>query len=436
VALGRAGAFAANPYDGFALQYNPAGFADQTGWRGTLAASWSWQGLTFAPAGGGPSASNSASPFLEPGGAISYGFGPVGPLPGLTVAVGATGPSAIGRLSYPANGPQRYALISTDFFIVYYSAAVAAKILSWLSAGLTLQFVHGTATFSQAVYSGMTMGTDPANDAIAHVDVSNGVTPTFVLGVTVKPLPWLAVGASYRPHFTFSADGTLTTDLPASAAAIGAMQVGNSATFKLALADVFRVGAEARLIPRLAVEADVVVERWNPLESIEILPHGITVTSPNLGTSKPLPDIIFPKNFDTAVSVRLGGDYDLLPGMLTVRGGYLHETSAIPLSSTNVDFGNWDRDMIAVGASYTIPRWSRLPDLTAIFDIAYAHHFLGTRTVTNSTAAQVVTPCLFPGCTDPQPTIIGNGTYSGSLDVLAISLRVTWLTLDVKGLGP
>src|SRR4051812_567452 len=127
VALGRAGAYAADPVDGYALQYNPAGFAKQRGLRVTFDSSFNWQGLTFTPVGGAQSplasASNDAGPFWEPGGAISYGLGPVGPLSGLTFALGVVGPSAVGKESFPANGPQRYALISSDFFIAYYSAS-------------------------------------------------------------------------------------------------------------------------------------------------------------------------------------------------------------------------------------------------------------------------------------------------------------------------
>jgi hypothetical protein len=44
--------------------------------------------------------------------------------------------------------------------------------------------------------------------------------------------------------------------------------------------------------------------------------------------------------------------------------------------------------------------------------------------VTGSRIAQVVTPCLTPGCTDPAPTVVGNGTYEAALDVVSASLRV------------
>jgi long-subunit fatty acid transport protein len=131
-----------------------------------------------------------------------------------------------------------------------------------------------------------------------------------------------------------------------------------------------------------------------------------------------LPDIVLQKGYQDSVSLRVGGEYDVAPGRLTVRAGYLHETSAVPLASTSVDFPNWQRDLGAVGLSVAVPR------TPVTVDVAYAHHFSPTRTVTSSAVGQVVTPCLTPGCTDPAPTVVGNGRYEASLDVLSLSLRM------------
>jgi len=274
------------------------------------------------------------------------------------------------------------------------------------------------------VWSGTDAGTDPAGDALAHVDVSSGLIPTAVLGVTARPHPRVSVGASWRRGFTFDASGSLTTDLPAAARAIGARQMGTDTGFTLPFPDIFRVGVLARPRDRWLVELDFVYERWSVLRSLALQPHGIVIASDNLGTSKPLPDIVFQKSFDDAFSVRLGAEHELLPG-LVARAGLMHETSAVPLASTNVDFPNWERDVVALGASFTIPR------TPATLDLSYAHHFLPTRTVTTSRITQVVTPCLTPGCTDPAPTVVGNGTYAAALDVLSASVRVA-----LGGRGP
>jgi long-chain fatty acid transport protein len=424
VALGRAGAYAADPDEGLALIYNPAGLGRQAGLRATLDANLAWQRLTFTPAGGGAAASNEAPPFLAPAAIVSFGLGAVGPLAGLTFAAGVAGPSAIGKLDYPAAGAQRYALVSSDTQIAYGSAAVAAAFNRWLAAGVTFQLVKGTARFTQDVWSGDAAGTNPAEDTLAHVDVTSGFIPTAILGVTARPTERVAVGASYRRGFTFDASGSLTTDLPAPARAIGAHQIGTNTGFSLPFPDVVRAGVLARPRPRWLVEADLVYERWSTLRSLALLPRGIVIASDNLGTSKPLPDIVFQKNFDDAFSVRLGGEHELVPGRLTIRAGYLHETSAVPLASTSVDFPNWERDVVALGASFAVPR------TPVTLDLAYAHHFLPSRTVSASAIKQVVTPCLTPGCVDPAPTVVGNGAYEASLDVLSASLR---LALGARG---
>ena len=287
--------------------------------------------------------------------------------------------------------------------------------------------MQGTARFTQAVWSGDSAGTNPAEDALAHVDVSSGLIPTAVLGVTARPTERVSVGASWRRGFTFDASGTLVADLPEAARAIGAHQVGTNTGFTLPLPDVVRVGVLVRPRARWLVEADVVLERWSTLRQITLSPHGIMIASDNLGTSKPLPDIVFRRNFDDAFSVRVGGEHELVPGRLTVRAGYLHETSAVPLRTTSVDFPNWERDAVSVGASIAIPR------TPVTLDVAYAHHFLPTRTVTTSAIMQVVTPCVTPGCSNPTAAVVGDGAYAASLDVLSASLR---FALGAMGAAP
>jgi long-subunit fatty acid transport protein len=414
ISIGRGGAYAAAPSDGVALFYNPAGLAPQRGFRLTLDASLAWQGLTFTSALGG-SASNTAGGFLVPALAASYGLGAIGPLRDLTFALGATGPSAVGKESFNPAGPQRYSLIESDYFIAYYSAAAAATFTSWLSGGITFQLVQGRAKFRQAVWSGPTMDTDPSFDAIANVNVSSSVIPTAVFGVTARPTPPLALGLSYRPGFDFLAHGTLTTDIPpALRDALNIQVTGDRTDFFVAFPDVVRLGAQYLFGPRWLVEADVVYERWSRLHAIEIRPTNIVLSSA-LHEPRPLEKIVFQKDFDDAVSFRIGGDFEALPGRLTVRAGYLHETSAIPLRSVSVDFGNWQRDVVSVGGTVRI--WS---GITA--SVAYAHHFLADQNVTNSQVVQVVTPCLTPDCTEPAPTVVGNGRYTGSLDVASLAL--------------
>lgn len=428
IAIGRGGANAANPDDGLAFQYNPAGLAQtlQRGWHLTIDTRWAAQAVKFTSATPGTTAAeNSAPPFMAPAGSISYGFGPVGPLSDLTVALGATGPSAIGKSQYPIDGAQRYAIESTDYFIGYYSAAVAA---SWTHGdfsarlGFTGQLVQGTAKFSQAVWSGFgtydsgaNKPTDTKNDSAAIFSGSSSLIPTCVVGLSVSPIRVVDIGVSYRPRIDFDAPGTLDVGLSKTATDIKAQTHGNSANLKLSLAAMLRAGVAWRVTPRVRVELDGVWEQWSALKEIRIATHDINITSGVSAGNTPLADIVFPHNMEDTLSVRLGGDVTVVDDRFAVRAGYAYETSAVPTAYVSVDFPNWQRHVASIGASMRL--WG------AWLDLAYAHHFIQTQHVTDSQVMSQVSPKLgsMPASV---PSVVGNGTYESALDVFSVSLRI------------
>jgi long-subunit fatty acid transport protein len=416
VAIGRGGAWAANPSDGLAFQYNPAGLAQQHGLNLTLDGRAAQQHLAFTSTSipGSAKVENSAPPFFGPSACLSYGFGAVGPLSELTLALGATGPSSIGKLELPAQGAQRYAIQSTDYFIAYYSAAVAVGWSDWLRLGLTFQLAHGNATFTQAVYSGTAPGTDPKNDTTATFAGSNGIKPAFVLGATVLPTKTLAIGLSWRPRLDFAADGTLKTVGP-DWAKTSSWQVGDTAQLQLKFADMVRLGAQWRPRPDWEVEVDAVYEAWSALKEVRIKTSNINVKT-SFDTSKPVPDIVFPHVFQDTISLRLGGEHELLADRLRLRAGYMYETSAVPTKYVSVDFPNWARHVASVGASLHV--------YDAWIDLAYAHHFVATQTVTDSVIEQKETPAVLPGMDAPKAAVVGNGTYEAGMDIVSLALRV------------
>ena len=441
IAIGRGGAHAANPEDGLAFQYNPAGFAQaaQRGFRLHLDTRWAAQGLRFQSATPDAAAvENSAPPFLAPAGAISYGLGKVGPLSDLAFAVGATGPSAVGKTSFPVDGAQRYALTSTAYFIAYYSAAVAA---GWqrgdvgVRVGFTGQLVQGTAKFSQAVWSGIdtydnakkgNKPSDTKNDSTASFSGTSDLIPAFVAGVSVTPRKGLDIGISYRPRIDFDAPGHLVVGLSPVAAKIKAAPDGDSANLKLSLAGMLRAGVAYQIAPRLRVELDGVLEQWSALQQIRIATHNINITS-GIADPTPLPDIVFEKHFKDAWSARLGGDFGVLPGQFTLRAGYVFETSAIDRNYASMDFPNWQRHVASLGASVRL--------FGAWLDVAYAHHFVETQHVTDSQVVSQVSPQL--GKMAPAvSSVVGNGDYESRLDVLSLALRIPFGELTAQPFAP
>lgn len=422
IAIGRGGAWAANPSDGLAFQYNPAGLAQQRGLRLMLDGRMAFQSVRFestsnidTPPGHGGAVENSASGFFGPSAALSYGFGAIGPFSELTVAIGATGPSSIGQVKYPDQGAQRYALRSTDYFIGYYSAAVAAGIGKFVRLGVTGQLAHGNAQFDQAVYSGIAAGSSPADDTSATFKGQSGWIPTAILGLTVLPVPGVAVGVSYRPKVAFLAPGTLDTVSPTT----DASQVGNKAELQLNFADTVRAGVAWDVTPRLQLELDGVWENWSVLQEIRIHTLDVTV-KPAFDPEHPIkvPDIVFKHEFKDTYSARLGGEYAWIPERLSVRAGYLYETSAVPSKFVSVDFGNWGRHVASLGGSFGL--------YGVWLDVAYAHHFVDSQTVTDSEVTQKLTPSIITGVDQPKPKVVGNGFYSAGMNVLSVSLRVPW----------
>lgn len=418
-AVGRGGAFAADPDDGFALQYNPAGFAKQTGMRLLMDGKISSQSVRFAPADTSQDpVRNSAGPFLAPAGVASYGFGKVGPLSGLTVVVGAYGPSAVGKLTYPNDGAQRYGLIKSNYFIAYYSAGVAASYSNWLSFGAAFQIAAGSASFRQAVYAGSGAHINtPQNDALVDVSV-RGWAPTGIMGVTVKPHKDVAIGFSWRPKMTFTGNGTVkTARFSSDSASAGATQSGDTAKLTLAFPDVLRLGVQYSGLKRWVFEVNGVYERWSVLDAIKVDPSNVSIQVS--GGTYAFPSIALPKNFKDAMSVRAGADFEAWPERVTLRTGYMYETSAIPKNYVNVDFPNWGRHVVTAGFSVQM--------FGAYLDVAYAHHFIPTQHVSNSQVTQVVSP-IGP----PPSSVVGNGTYKASLDMYSLSLRIPFGELRKK----
>lgn len=424
LSIGRGGAWAANPRDGLALQYNPAGLTQQRGWNLYLDARLANQQVSFEasdPITGQKQVDNSSAPFLGPSAALVWGLGPTGPLSDLSLALGGTGPSAIGKLDYSTGGAERYALYKTDYFISYASAAIAGAWHDWLRFGVTGQLVTGSARFDQAVWSGFGKGSDPKFDTTAVFNGSGGPIPTAVLGVSIVPNDQWAFGLSWRPHIRFEAEGTLVTTAPESAKTFKVKQLGDSATLELDFADVIRLGAQYKPTPTLEVEVNAVWERWSVMEQIAIRTHDIAVQY-EYETDKfdqvAVPDIIFPKNFKDAYSVRAGLEWTALADRLQVRGGWLMETSAVPKEYVGVEFPNWGRQVASIGASVQM--------FGAWLDLAYAHHFVDTQEVTDSKVIQQVTPALTKISFMPpaEASTIGNGTYKAALDIVSLSLRV------------
>ncbi len=492
-ASGRAGAFTALADDPTAIAYNPAGLAFQKGANLLLEGSLAWNAVSFRRREGPytycktvngsevctPSVtadsvalskqpndgalSNSAGSFPSGFAAASYGFELGGS--GLSVALGAYGPPAVGHYKYPSpdysdanfdpnkgtygqfsadprvTAPQRYAQIESRTTIVYPTLSLAYRHSDWIAAGASFQYVFFDATMQQAFFAAnqlffgdlfknsshpgcdpnvpQTCGPDrmsdenPAFDAVATLSTRGRPTFTGVLGLMARPLSWLWLGGSVRPGYKVVADGTLKIDLPQIAKRFPTTIDGDQATMEVNMPWQARLGARVQLSDNVDVELDGTYEGWHSVDRFVITPHDITFNTAGLPPQTAEPFIV-EKHWVDAWSARLGGQWRLpwtvpLVETAKLRAGLLYQTSAIPLQYTSVDFPSWEHFGESVGVTVGVPAF----EVTASFSLVQQP----TREVTDSKVTGMAS--------DPQlkPFVVGNGTYNSNYTLAQLGVR-------------
>jgi long-subunit fatty acid transport protein len=135
--------------------------------------------------------------------------------------------------------------------------------------------------------------------------------------------------------------------------------------------------------------------------------------------------------------VRLGGDVNIIPGVLAARAGVAYETGSSVAQYQNLDIPGPKVFSAHVGGTVRINhRWS--------FSLAYAHHFAQTVdntsviptsgfNATNSGLRTIGTAGLVgdAACNDPNMTGGGacsnnRGTFTSSLDVLSVGANLAF----------
>ena len=132
-------------------------------------------------------------------------------------------------------------------------------------------------------------------------------------------------------------------------------------------------------------------------------------------------DIIMPKAWRDTYSVRLGGDWNAVPGWLSVRAGGYWESGAVPDRYTHLDFPSFDRGGVSLGLTV---------DLGPVaLSAAYMHVFQEERDVAEVDgkvfAQRPLRPC--PSNCDGLNGVVANaGVYKTSYDFLTFGIDLDW----------
>ncbi len=381
-------------------------------------------GVEFAPV------ENQAPPYAIPTFGVSHVLGK----DRLHVMVGFYAPYAP-DLSYPADGAQRYTLIDTQLIQTAFGPSAAFAVTDWLTvgAGLTWNLLY----IEQELAVTVDLNPDPqASTDDSDFDVAYGVQAldksefSGNLGVLVEPAggSW-AVGLSAQPPIEFQGTGPMTADfgghflvsagivVPTTEDGKGAVYSDPETTLTVKMPWIVRGGALVRPAPGLEVEAAVVWQGWDIIDTVVVDDVNIVLQTELGGVasgSEIEGPIELPANYVNAWSYRLGAAYDASDS-LTIRLGGLYETSAVPGKTQSVSLVDGVKTGLGLGLT-----WSRG---NLDFDIGVLETFLKPLEVSDSEVKAIRVEAL-SGDVSENSKVVGNGLYESRMDMAALAL--TW----------
>ena len=448
-AAGRGGAFVARADDVTAVSINPAGLADLDGTVIEVGNQFSYNGYdytrapvidygqtptpiqptTFAKVHNG-TPWQAALPFIGASshlGLRDWAFG-----------LAAFAPPGISREQFPQDGGQRYMMVNREAIILNVAASAAWKFRDLFGVGVTLEWI----TVPRLDYS-LVINANPApgaanpvsstEDILAQTSGSDWRTFNAIVGAWLRPKPSLEFGlagqilpANIVTHSTlslsglaFNPDGTSVLGNITTARNGGAPNSSTDVTVKLPLPLLVRGGGRYRHLAGgrelFDVELDVEYETWSRANAFTVESNGLVATAGSQHV--PIGTITVPKQWNDVLSVKLGGDFNLVPERWTLRAGVYYETAAAPSAYANVDFPAGAQLGGALGASLLLHRW----------EVALTYQLRYQPTVTVAEADARVyqqTPggaCAAPS-TDPNVCNVNAGTYAATSHLVALAL--------------
>ena len=447
-AVGRGGANAVGAQDLTAVHYNPALLARQAA---KLSLMWD-HNLVFhhesfqrAPLGDHWGPDNAGRTFDKVEDDETFfplgGFVSVGSDFGLSKRGGSTsgdwmfaasiyGPSSYGKQSWPAYGPQSWMLTEANLIVIYYSLSAAWQAASGdFGFGVTLQWVDMPLMEYELAIDADPKIADPAEcGTLAPVALEGtcGNVPTHVLGkldISDRFAYTAIVGGFWRfmPNWELAVSGRV---LPVKFEAKGGVKLdkpelspeGVDVSLPLTMPVTARGGVRY-FQEAFDLELDVFWENWSVIDQYDVAMTGDI-------NAVPVHDLAIAKEWQDTVSVRLGGEYHVLPKTLDVRAGGFVENGAAPDNYSHIDFPSFDRLGLGLGAT-----WHALENLDLTF--GYMHVFQESRTVSEADGKQFQQrpphPCP-EECTDPAtgalvPGVVANaGTFDTRFDIVSLGV--------------
>jgi hypothetical protein len=323
---------------------------------------------------------------------------------------------------------------------------------AWQVSGVPLRF--GVSLQDSIVLAKLRQGSGGEYPGQAELDVKDLFAPTGILGVHYAPHPRWEIGLSFRPPIAIEATGkaklkqydqciraangdcAADPQLSDQWGVEGALELyeadrktrNDAVTMSFTNPLWTRLGV--RYVHRDAetlaadhaddgpglfdVELDYIFEGDGAHQYYDLNFGAEQVNLPaenGEGTFISMPHLKDRRNYQHTHAVRLGGDYNVLPGLLAVRAGGAYETAVSPEDYTHLDFPSTAKLTGAVGAGLTF-------DLVDV-DLGVSYTHFVEQTVDNSSVR--LTDIQKPRS---EWAVIGDGTFDGRY--LVIGLSTSW----------
>lgn len=450
------GGFSGSPLatDGTASWWNPAGLAAGHGWRFTLEGAPTFATVLFDRA--------------EPNGGLdTYSLTGVVPFVGVASDVGVEGlglgasfaiPTvrggieegfedtfASGDTSYGVAGTGSYTLRSGDTRAMQATLGAAWNFREKLAIGLSGALIQSQWTAvvdndampdldeqitAQGQVSGYTDDQLETYDykATLDFDTLHDTVFTFGAGLRASPVPEVSIAVAYQRGVDVSNDGNVNISFQCppqedSIGRFGAEQFGicrttipASATVAYSLPSRVHGGVGWDVTPDLHVEALAGWVGWSVFQDYAIDIHDAEASTEEANALLSQERLWARENVDSYWVGASGRG--TLAERLTLGGKLVYDKSAIPDEALSPN--NYDADAIMVSGLLAFR-----PTKAVTVGVSYTHHFLATREITDSRFGMSLPK---PDLSDPNvdrwyyPN--ANGTYSGSINRIGVSLQV------------
>lgn len=490
VAFGRAGAFVARASDPSAVMLNPGALGNLRGFQLTLSGNFVFFDHCFQRSGsyddGNYNVNVGGTVFETVRNGMGTGDAPYirGGVPyprvcnesalGLavqllgtyriadryTIGFGLFSPSTVGStqnfadrttttsmgMSLDVPSPARYLLYRKKLTVLYPTVAFGARITRWLNLGLAMHVGYAAYQFGLNANAVRDAPQSPASDIFIDLN-ANALFPAFTVGFQLTPHRFISVGGSFRYNFPIVASGTANTVAGLYARSAMDRATGSFEIQRMEVNMPWVIKAGVRFaLPRAGrptqddgtgrydpmtddvfdVEADFNYEQTSMLGSVSLTNRG-SIPIDRSGGAVPAPaNITINSALSNVWGIRLGGDYNVVPGVLAVRAGVSYESSGANPALAQIHLPTYAGVGINAGVSW---RWRWLTTT-----LGYSHIFFDTNDASNGERAVVVpspqldaaTACNAPSTRGPGACTINRGVYEASFNAvnLSFSLRL------------